>query len=193
MAKAEYRSAIRSRKLINMALAELLQEKQLDKITVTDVVRRADISRGTFYAHYTDIPDVIRHAIDETFSHIRENVFEGSKDRMEIPHALLVQIQQMLEVDMDFYRKVLTSNASIHIEEQLVALVLDFLFQHEDEFGIGDHHQYVLKMRFCAGGLISLYRDWFFGKIDLSLNGLTQKAESLLLKVVKEDNITEIP
>ena len=46
MAKAEYRSAIRSKRLINDALADLLQEKPLDKITVTDVVNRADINRG---------------------------------------------------------------------------------------------------------------------------------------------------
>lgn len=187
MAKAEYRSAIRSRKLINMALAELLQEKQLNKITVTDVVRRAEISRGTFYAHYTNIPDVIHHAIDEAFSHIRETVFDASKNRLDIPHALLLRIQEILEVDLDFYRKVLTSNASIHIEEQLVSLVLEFLFQHEEEFGMGDHDQYVLKMRFCAGGLISLYRDWFFEKIDLSLEELTQQAEKLLLRVIVEN------
>ena len=43
------------------ALADLLQEKPLDKITVTDVVRRAGINRGTFYAHYMDISDVIQH------------------------------------------------------------------------------------------------------------------------------------
>lgn len=48
MAKAEYRSSIRSKQLINAALADLLQEKPLDKITVTDVVRRAGINRGTF-------------------------------------------------------------------------------------------------------------------------------------------------
>ena len=31
MAKAEYRSAVRSRKLINAALGDLLQEKPLDR------------------------------------------------------------------------------------------------------------------------------------------------------------------
>lgn len=50
MAKAEYKSAIRSRRMIQHALVELLQEKELDKITVTDIVTRADINRGTFYA-----------------------------------------------------------------------------------------------------------------------------------------------
>lgn len=55
MAKAEYKSAIRSRRMIQRALVELLQEKELDKITVTDIVTRADINRGTFYAHYADL------------------------------------------------------------------------------------------------------------------------------------------
>ena len=32
MSKAEYRSAVRSRQLINAALADLLQEKALEKI-----------------------------------------------------------------------------------------------------------------------------------------------------------------
>ncbi len=36
MAKAEYKSAIRSRKLIRTAFVELMQEKDTDKITVTD-------------------------------------------------------------------------------------------------------------------------------------------------------------
>ena len=34
--KKEYRSAIRSRRLIRAALLELLQEKKFEKITVTD-------------------------------------------------------------------------------------------------------------------------------------------------------------
>lgn len=59
MAKAEYKSAIRSRRMIQRALVELLQEKELDKITVTDIVTRADINRGTFYAHYADISGVL--------------------------------------------------------------------------------------------------------------------------------------
>ena len=52
MSKAEYRSAVRSRQLINAALADLLQEKALEKITVTDIVRRAGINRGTFYRQH---------------------------------------------------------------------------------------------------------------------------------------------
>ena len=40
MQKAEYRNAIRSKQLIHNAIAELLHEKPLDKITVSDVLSR---------------------------------------------------------------------------------------------------------------------------------------------------------
>lgn len=59
MEKTEYRNSIRSRKLICEALLELMNEKPLEKITVTDIAKRADVNRGTFYLHYDNINDVI--------------------------------------------------------------------------------------------------------------------------------------
>ena len=53
--KKNYRNAVRSKKMIRQACLELLQEKPCEKITVTDIVARADLNRSTFYAHYPDI------------------------------------------------------------------------------------------------------------------------------------------
>ena len=184
MAKAEYRSVIRSRKLINQALVDLLLEKPLDKITVTDVVRKAEINRGTFYAHYADIPDAINHLIEQTFSTIREILTEQPRPLAEIPHILLQKIQMILEDDLDFYRKVTASSASTLLQEQLIGVVVEFLFQNEEKFGVENHDQFVLAIRFCAGGLINLYRDWFAGNLNLTLSELTQKAEQLLNTII---------
>ena len=53
--KAEYRSAIRSKRMIKQAFLSLIKEKDISKITVTELVERADLNRATFYAHYPDI------------------------------------------------------------------------------------------------------------------------------------------
>lgn len=180
MAKAEYRSAVRSRKLIQRALADLLHEKPLNKITVTDVVRRAEINRGTFYAHYTDIPDVIHHLIGEIFSSIRDQVLDTPISLNELSHAVLIHIQTILESDLDFFRKVMASSASVLIEQELVRLILDYLIQNEQKFSTLEHDQYLLTIRFCAGGITNLYWEWLAGSIDLSLEELTQRAEVLL-------------
>lgn len=184
MAKAEYRGAVRSRQLINGALADLLQEKPLDKITVTDVVRRAGVNRGTFYAHYLDIPDVICHLIDKTFSRVREDVFEKSPRTVDTPSVMLHRIQELLEEELDLHRKIMNSSAFPLMQERLTDTVLTYFFQHEDELGFGDHEQYVLVLRFCAGGLTNLYRDWFVGSIPLTLDELTDRAAAMLQKML---------
>lgn len=43
---------------IRSALFQLLEEKELKSITVTDICKRADINRGTFYKYYADVPDL---------------------------------------------------------------------------------------------------------------------------------------
>ena len=74
MAKAEYRSSLRSKKLIKAAALELLSEKQWDKITVTDIVEKADINRGTFYAHYSNPIAVFKTIEEEVISTIAEAI-----------------------------------------------------------------------------------------------------------------------
>lgn len=184
MAKAEYRSAIRSRKLIIDALADLLQEKPLDKITVTDVVSRADINRGTFYAHFRDIPDVVDHLIQQTFSAIRDAMMEQVDSFETIAHTLLFTIQQILEADIGFYKKILNSSASMIMQEQLVAVVEEFILDQKDAFFSGTQEEYQMAIRFCAGGLSNLYRDWFAGKLPCSLSELTQIGERLILSII---------
>nr|BBH87859.1 TetR family transcriptional regulator [Thermosporothrix sp. COM3] len=44
----------RTRKLLQQAFLELLQEKEFSSISVQDITERATINRATFYAHFTD-------------------------------------------------------------------------------------------------------------------------------------------
>lgn len=50
--------ALKTRKLLQNALAGLLNEKKLRNITVREVAARADVNRVTFYKHYKDIYDL---------------------------------------------------------------------------------------------------------------------------------------
>ena len=49
---------LKTRKAIINALAELLSEKELRKITVQEIADGADVNRVTFYKHYLDIYDL---------------------------------------------------------------------------------------------------------------------------------------
>ncbi len=48
----------------------LLKEKELEKITVADVIKKAGVVRSTFYNHYENIPALMTAAEDKTIRDI---------------------------------------------------------------------------------------------------------------------------
>ncbi len=48
----------------------ILKEKDLEKITVTDIIKRAGIVRSTFYNHYENIPALVTAIEDKTIHDI---------------------------------------------------------------------------------------------------------------------------
>src|SRR5215208_4436337 len=57
----------RTREALGGALITLMQEKPFETITVQDVLDRAQVSRSTFYAHYSDKDDLLMSDAEEFF------------------------------------------------------------------------------------------------------------------------------
>ncbi|MFI5610347.1 TetR/AcrR family transcriptional regulator [Amycolatopsis sp. NPDC051903] len=61
----------RTRRVLRNALFELIFEKGYDRVTVQDVLDRADVGRSTFYAHYRDKEALLLAAFDELSEELR--------------------------------------------------------------------------------------------------------------------------
>ena len=185
--KAEYRSAIRSRKLIRQAFVELLQEKDLEKITVTDIIRRADINRGTFYAHYQDTRAVIEQIENEIVDKMLEFLSEFRfQNFFKDPLPLLMKISRYLEEDLEFYRILINSSGS---EQFLIKLKNNFVQHMETDTDIPQemkHSQaFLIRAHFFAGGLVNLYQVWFRGEMDISLNEISLELSKIIASSAK--------
>ena len=56
---------------IEKAFVELLQERELKEITVTDLCKQTGLNRSTFYANYLDVYDLadkLREKLEADFS-----------------------------------------------------------------------------------------------------------------------------
>jgi AcrR family transcriptional regulator len=60
----------RTRDALGDALVALMQEKPFETITVQDVLDRAEVSRSTFYSHYSDKDDLLMSDAEEFFESI---------------------------------------------------------------------------------------------------------------------------
>ncbi|MBO4900768.1 MAG: TetR/AcrR family transcriptional regulator [Lachnospiraceae bacterium] len=52
------------------AFFALLKEKEFDKITVSDIVKKAGVVRSTFYNHYENVPALVEAAEDRSINDI---------------------------------------------------------------------------------------------------------------------------
>ncbi|MFA5323509.1 MAG: TetR-like C-terminal domain-containing protein [Smithella sp.] len=173
--KTEYRSAIRSRKLIKQAYVDLTREKDIDKITVMDIVNKADINRGTFYAHYKNVNAVSDQIGKEIITALFEYLDEFKSTRMiENPLPFLTNVACFLEKDLEFYRILINSQLSVSFMKRLKDLFVEKIMSDEEKMsGIKKKDQFMICVDLYASGFVGLYQDWFNHKIKMSLDDLT--------------------
>ena len=62
----------RTRMRLQQAMLELLKEKDARSITVRELTQRADVNRGTFYAHYKDVFDLLDQMEQDLFQRLTQ-------------------------------------------------------------------------------------------------------------------------
>ena len=96
---------------IKDALVELLNEKDFEKISILDIVRRAGVGRSTYYYHYFEQQEVLNDVFNDVFERFcdnQRNIAEPpySKEEMANAEEALYQISASM-VDYLLASKVL--------------------------------------------------------------------------------------
>jgi AcrR family transcriptional regulator len=68
----------RTRKLLQQALMELLEDRRFADITIQDITERATVNRATFYAHFPDKYALLESTLRERFQQIIANRFPAT-------------------------------------------------------------------------------------------------------------------
>ena len=118
--KGMNRNAQRSIRLLKEAFMELLAEKPYESITVSDVARKADLNRGTFYAHFDNVDDLMRSVMADTADTISEFLSKAMETGfLENPLPVLTQVGEYLDQNRELTRKLVESRS---VEPFLLAL-----------------------------------------------------------------------
>lgn len=76
---AERRDVIRTKTAFCQAYIDLLFLKKKDKITVRDILERANFSHGTFYAHFRDIEELEKHVEELIIEDCRRAITQSTE------------------------------------------------------------------------------------------------------------------
>ena len=174
--KQEYRSARRSRKLIRDAYISLLKEKDLGKITVADITRRADISRTTFYAHYADAPAVTQSLEQEILDGILDIMSQeryGSFCKNPLP--LLQKVSAFYAKDLAFYKALIHVDEFVRFKQNMSDLYVTRMMTDESvPYAVRQSPEFIAMAQYTACGIEGTYIAWFQDKIPITLDEMTE-------------------
>ena len=74
----------KTRDAIFKAFMELLSEKNINQITVEEIIRRADIGRATFYAHFETKDFLLKELCNELFCHVFDNITQTNPEHKHL-------------------------------------------------------------------------------------------------------------
>jgi len=124
------RRILRTRRLLQNALLELILEKGYDAITVQDIIDRADMGRSTFYAHFEDKENLLLSEFEDMREQFDQHLTNQSVPT-ESPWGLTLLMFQHAQSQHRLYKALIGKqggNTMIsHINTYLSSLILEHL------------------------------------------------------------------
>lgn len=146
-----------------LALAELMRDKPISAITVSELAEKADIHRATFYSHYTDIDELYEQIQENTLTELGE-IFEPdplhgkNMDSNEIFGALIGFVQNNKEI----LRMFLVESTARDFYEQLGYIVekmyLDIFW--EEAKTLSTHADVDMLAKYHIQGCLAVISAW---------------------------------
>lgn len=110
--KNEDLRVIKTKELIKDSFFELIGEKGYSKVTVTDITKKANINRNTFYLHYVDKEDLVDQIIMDNYKEsepviinlVGDHLIKDFNNLQELQEDILRNIIDFLLQEIEFYR-----------------------------------------------------------------------------------------
>lgn len=164
----------RSKEAMLKALVELLLEKPLDKITVTEVVARAGVSRVTYYRRYYSLHEVIDEALDEIFSKVEGIVPMPAPGGTPVSRRSIelstYQALVLYRESQDLLRPLLLGHLSSEVIGRIFELVLrltpidSLLSRHTaGPPTLTDERVAAMNRTYIAAGMTAVMTEWIKG------------------------------
>ncbi len=150
-----------SEQRIQAALMKLMENQELEDVTVKDICKESHINRATFYAHYEDIYDLmskveqlIRQELHEEFQ------AKGVEMQNVFHHDYLIFFLRHIARNKNFYRICLRHRVKFPLEEGFGQLWADVVTPHCQQRGVADERAMLYYLTFYQAGFTSVLRKW---------------------------------
>ncbi len=172
-ADSKDRRVRKTRTALKHALTTLMLQKNINSISVKELTDLADINRGTFYLHYSDVSDLLSQSEDDLLDELKETLdrFSDSSFKNERTR-LFTELYKLTAANADMVRILISENGDIKFLNKLKKLLRDKCLSDWKAALQEEFEHFDAYYAFIVGGCLSLIQYWFS-------NGMTETAAEL--------------
>lgn len=150
---------------IEKAFIELIQTKEINEITITDICKKTNLNRSTFYANYIDIYDLVDKIKDKMIT----DFFEIYKDEVTSKqHSYdFLKLFKHIKENQLFYKTYFKLNIDL-------SPAIEFIEQKEVERFFEKVENTDYHVTFFKAGLNAVLKKWLNNNCDLSPEEINQ-------------------
>lgn len=176
------RRVIKTKQMIKTVFLDLLAEKPIAKITVSEIAEKANIGRGTFYFHYTDVYDLYEQILDETIYDLTSFFDADYPYNQQGSFELLFQ-------DLLAYitreKHIFLIYVQHGMDNQLLNKVKDVFKEkilREEQVAL-DNSQERIEIYYTIHGVVGLLVDWLTEKLEVTESELSLAISTIFQKI----------
>ena len=182
--KKEDRLVRRTKKLLTQALTQLLQEKQINEITVKELTDLADMNRGTFYLYYKDMFDMLEKIEDGMFEALDAIIsLHEHDDVSQQTKPILLDLFDFIEENQEMCRVLLSPHGDMNFLHRLNEVVREKCLKAwpdiRKEKGEADFDYHYSFVVFGCAGII---RAWVNRNCSESAEKMAEMAYGMILR-----------
>ena len=174
------RRVIKTQRAIRNAFLKLMVQKDIDRITIKEIAKEADVDRKTIYNYYGGI-----HEIREELENELLNIFERETQGLcysidEVPKSFEI-LANMLNNNLELYGQLMR----LDYNSRLLVKVIDYL-KMQIRQGISEQGDYKdsqldLAAEYVTWGMFAAYRHWFNSDRKQPLQEFSQEVSVMIL------------
>lgn len=167
-----------SKSFLKEALISLLKEKMISQISVTQLCEVADVNRSTFYAHYSDIYDLLHEIENEIIEQLVESLHHYV-EYDEDPIVMTEKLIQFIGSKHDTCEVLLSEHSNSTFEQKIRKVAHQFVLSDWKSMTITDERLIDYISAFIISGSMEVVKNWLYNGRDRTPKEIAQLINEL--------------
>ncbi|UNC93039.1 TetR/AcrR family transcriptional regulator [Candidatus Contubernalis alkaliaceticus] len=172
--------------IIRKTLTQLLMEKDLKDITVSELTEIADINRGTFYLHYKDLYDLFEQIEKEIMDDFIGIITKYRKLTQVPLMPVLLEAFKYFAANSQIFIAILRTKETTFLNQVIDMCRPQNNKEWQSLFASDKDEYYEYYYSFIAFGCVALLRRWFDNGMTESPEQMAALAEKLMANCTRD-------